>query len=102
MELFVPRTALWVLLRRYILPVKPRHMCDAMGIAWPRQYQKIKEDKVLGATVTEMGTVGNDGKTRKHTMLPLSMLSGWLFKINPKRVAPSPSTRHHSFLAPLT
>lgn len=68
--------------------VSPRHMCEAVGLAWPRQYQKIKDDEVLGSVVTQMGTTAADGKTYKNVMLPLSMISGWLFKINPNRVAP--------------
>lgn len=69
--------------------VSPRHLCVAMGIAWQSQHRKITEDEVLGPCVTQMMTQlpGTD-QSREYFMLPMSMLSGWLFKINPKRVAP--------------
>ncbi|MGX7950761.1 phage antirepressor N-terminal domain-containing protein [Oleidesulfovibrio alaskensis] len=46
-------------------------MCDALGIAWPRQFTKIKDDAVLSRTVTEMITVAADGKKRVQTMIPI-------------------------------
>lgn len=68
-------------------------MCEAMGIDWSRQRKKIMDDKVLSAVVAEMPTTASDGKNYKTTMLPLSMISGWLFKINPKRVALTPPSQ---------
>lgn len=57
----------------------PRHVCEVLGIAWPRQFTKIKDDAVLSRTVTEMITVAADGKKRVQTMLPIEFANGWLF-----------------------
>lgn len=65
----------------------PRHVCQEMGINWQTQFRKIASDPVLAPTVVEMTTVALDGKKRLTAMLPLSMLSGWLFTI--KKVAPA-------------
>jgi hypothetical protein len=50
-----------------------------LGIAWPPQFTKIKEDQVLGSVVTEMVTTARDGKNYTTIMLPIEFLSGWLF-----------------------
>jgi len=65
----------------------PRHVCEELGIQWGAQFVKIKADPVLSSTVSEIETVASDGKQRTMSMLPLSMLSGWLFTI--KKVAPA-------------
>ena len=57
----------------------PRHVCQALGISWPRQFTKIKEDAVLSTCVTEMVTMRPDGSMINATMLPIEFLSGWLF-----------------------
>lgn len=69
--------------------VSPRHICEAIGVAWTGQRKKITEDEDLSATVKEMFTVGSDGKNRKHVMLPFELMSGWLFSIKPGKVKES-------------
>jgi hypothetical protein len=59
----------------------PRHVCDALGISWPRQFRKIKEDEFLKSTVVISPTVAADGKKRVQTMLPIEFANGWLFTI---------------------
>jgi hypothetical protein len=75
----------------------PRHVCDALGIAWPRQFTKIKDDAVLSRTVTEMITVAADGKKRLQTMLPIEFANGWLFTI--KKVRPELQAKLNLFRA---
>jgi phage antirepressor YoqD-like protein len=75
----------------------PRHVCDALGIAWPRQFTKIKDDAVLSRTVTEMITVAADGKKRVQTMLPIEFANGWLFTI--KKVRPELQAKLNLFRA---
>ena len=49
------------------------------------QFVKIKEDRVLSKAVSIIETPSAGGP-QKTSMLPISMLSGWLFTI--KKVAP--------------
>lgn len=65
-----------------------RPICDALGIDWSAQRQRIERDEVLSATVVVIPTVGADGKQRDMTCLPLKMLNGWLFGVDPKRIRP--------------
>lgn len=68
------------------VPIKP--ICEALGINYATQLEKIKEDEILGAVVPLRGTTGSDGKTYQMTCLPFELVFGWLFTINPKNVAP--------------
>lgn len=68
------------------LPVKP--ICEAIGIAFQPQHDKIKEHPILSSTVTIIVTVGADGKDREMVCLPVKYIYGWLFTINPGKVAP--------------
>ncbi len=67
------------------VPVKP--ICQALGVAFERQYTKIQEDEDLAPTVTLRVMVGADGKEREMVCLPLEYVYGWLFTINPKNVS---------------
>ena len=64
----------------------PRHICESLGISWPRQSTKIKEDSVLSSGVALMATTATDGKNYDTLMLPIEMAPGWLFTI--RRVKP--------------
>lgn len=68
-----------------LIPIRP--ICDALGVAYPRQYGKIKDDETLAPTVTLRVTVGADGKQREMVCLPLRFIFGWLFTINPANVS---------------
>lgn len=68
------------------VPIKP--ICEALGINYVTQLEKIKEDEILGATIPLRGTVGADGKQREMACIPFELVFGWLFTINPKNVAP--------------
>jgi hypothetical protein len=68
------------------IPIRP--LCDYLGLTWAAQYNRLKRDEVLWATVSVMKTVGADGKQRDMICLPLDMLPGWLFGITAKRVKP--------------
>lgn len=54
----------------------PRHVCKSLGIGWATQFEKIKDDSVLGSTVRVIETVAADGRRRPQFMLPIEMLSG--------------------------
>ncbi len=68
------------------LPVKP--ICEAIGIAFQSQNDKLREHPILSSTVTIIVTVGADGKPREMVCIPLKYVYGWLFTINPGKVAP--------------
>ncbi|ABB39592.1 Phage P22, antirepressor protein [Oleidesulfovibrio alaskensis G20] len=75
----------------------PRHVCDALGIAWTGQRVKIMDDDVLKLVVKEIFTTGRDGKTYKMSMLPIEFANGWLFTI--KKVRPELQAKLNLFRA---
>lgn len=67
------------------VPVKP--ICDAIGVAYERQFTKLKEHELLAPTITLRVMVAADGKEREMVCLPLEFVYGWLFTINTKNVS---------------
>lgn len=63
--------------------VKP--ICDAIGIDWSSQYQRLRSDPKFNCGDITM--VGADGKQRNMVTLPVKEIQGWLFSINSKKVA---------------
>lgn len=70
----------------YFLPIKP--ICEAIGVKYSTQLDKIRQDETLCSTVPLRGIVAADGKTREMVVMPLKYIYGWLFTINPANVAP--------------
>ena len=66
------------------IPCKP--ICEAIGILWHGQLEKIKQDEVLSSVTIQITYLSKDGKNYKMTCLPLDYLNGWLFKINPSKI----------------
>jgi len=64
--------------------IKP--ICEALGIAFQRQIERLKEDPILGSTVTLEVTVGADGKQREMVTIPFKFVFGWLFRIDSRNV----------------
>jgi len=69
-----------------LVPIKP--ICEALGVSFQAQLEKIKSDPILSSTVMLSLTVGADGKSREMSCIPLEFTFGWLFTINPKNVSP--------------
>jgi hypothetical protein len=67
-----------------LIAIKP--ICEAIGINFPPQFKKIKEDKILSSAVTLRDTTGADGKIYQMCCLPVRYIFGWLFTINPANV----------------
>lgn len=67
-----------------LVPIRP--ICDALGVDYSGQLQKLKNDDELAPTVGLSPTVGADGKDREMVCLPLEFVFGWLFTINPANV----------------
>lgn len=57
-----------------------------MGLDWPTQYVKLTER--FAPTIGEIPTVGEDGKIRPMTCLPLRKLPAWLYSISSNKVKP--------------
>lgn len=66
------------------VPVKP--ICEALGVAFQKQHEKIKSHPIFGSTVTLRVTVGADGKQREMFCLPFQYVFGWLTTIHPDNV----------------
>lgn len=67
-----------------LVPIKP--ICDALGVQYPTQKEKIENDEILSSTVRLSRTVAADGKEREMFCIPLKFVFGWLFTINPANV----------------
>jgi hypothetical protein len=67
-----------------LVAVKP--ICEALGIDYSGQLQRIKEDPILGSTMELSPMVASDGKTREMQCLPLKFAFGWLFRIDSRNV----------------
>ena len=66
------------------VPIKP--ICEALGVAFQSQAEKIKSDLILSSVVTLGITTGADGKQYEMLCLPLKYVYGWIFSINPNNV----------------
>lgn len=64
--------------------IKP--ICEAIGVDYSSQLQKLKDDPILSSTVVLSTTVGADEKHRKMQTLPLRYVFGWLFRIDSRKV----------------
>jgi len=66
------------------VPIRP--ICEAIGITYSSQLQKIKNNKILGSVVLMINTTGSDGKQYEMSCLPYKYIFGWLFSIDISRV----------------
>lgn len=67
-----------------LVPIKP--ICEALGIQFPTQKEKIEKDEILGSKTSLNVAVAADGKNREMFCIPLKYVFGWLFSINPANV----------------
>ncbi|MBS3670200.1 phage antirepressor N-terminal domain-containing protein [Vreelandella boliviensis] len=77
-----------------VVRVAMKPICDAIGISWSGQFERIKRHKVLGSCVRviRMQVVG-ERQGRKLITLPLNKLNGWLFGVDAARVKPEVQER---------
>jgi hypothetical protein len=61
------------------IALKP--ICEALGVNWKYQHDKLIKDKNLGQLSRNIGMVALDGKIRKMTSLPETVIYGWIFKL---------------------
>ncbi len=73
---------------KVLVPVKP--ICDAIGVSFEGQYEKLKVHHILSSTVRLSLTVGADGKAREMVCLPQEFIYGWIFTINKTKIKLNP------------
>ncbi|MCA9864029.1 MAG: ORF6C domain-containing protein [Thermomicrobiales bacterium] len=75
---------------RVYVPVRP--ICEALGVNWPSQSRRIRDDDVLGeeaqgvVMMTTPSADGRGGGPQTYLSLPLEFLHGWLFGFQVSRV----------------
>lgn len=74
----------------WYIPIKP--ICQALGIEFETQRDKINTDEILSSVAGLRPATGSDGKKYEMLCLPLKYVYGWLATINPKNVAPEASS----------
>lgn len=67
---------------KHYVAVKP--LVEEIGLRWEKVFLKIKKNKALSSTIATTAMVANDGKMREMVCLPLNMLNGLLFLMNPE------------------
>lgn len=72
-----------------VIRVAMRPICEAIGLGWQSQFNRIKRHPVLKTCVVMMNTqLPGEHQRRKLLTLPLNKLNGWLFGIDTSRVKP--------------
>jgi hypothetical protein len=66
------------------VPLKP--LCDAIGIDFEGQRQRIERDEILKSIAFIIKAVAADEKEREMLCLPFKFVFGWLFTIDAGRV----------------
>lgn len=72
-----------------IVRVAVKPICDAIGLNWRSQYNRMQRHPVLSTCVVMMTTqLPGERQRRKLLTLPLNKLNGWLFGVDTTRVKP--------------
>lgn len=66
------------------VPIKP--ICEALGVNYTTQLEKLENDEILNSVIPLRGTTGADGKQYKMKCIPLKFVFGWIFSISSKSV----------------
>lgn len=67
-----------------LVAIKP--ICEAIGIDWEGQRQRIERDEILGSVACMIKATGKDGKTYEMTAIPYMFIFGWLFSVDVSKV----------------
>lgn len=68
-----------------LVAIKP--ICEALGIDWSSQKQRLERDEILASTMVMITTVAADGKEREMCAVPYMFIFGWLFSIDASKVS---------------
>lgn len=60
--------------------IKP--ICEALGIKYEAQFERLQGHKILGQLFRKQGMVAADNRLREMVCLPEKFIYGWLFSIN--------------------
>ena len=71
--------------------VPVRRLCKNLGLDWSGQWQRIRRDEVLSESVnrvviTPTRSAGERASEQEMICLPLDLIPGWLFGVQPSRV----------------
>ncbi len=66
--------------------VAVRPICEALGIDFSAQLQRLKRDEILSSVVVTITTTGSDGKRYEMVTIPFKYVFGWLFTIDTSKV----------------
>lgn len=68
--------------------VAVRSICNALGIDYRKQFERIKNDPILKDAVTDTVTASDSTGVRKQAMvcLPVRYVFGWIFTIDDSKV----------------
>lgn len=64
--------------------IKP--ICEALGVDFSGQLQRIKNDEILGSVMEMISTTGADKKQYEMQTIPFKFVFGWLFRIDSRKV----------------
>ena len=78
--------------------VPMKRFCEAVGLPWAAQHQRIKRDEVLREGVSMM-LIPSEGGPQEQLTLPLDLIPGFLFTAEAKRYAPELQERVRLFRA---
>lgn len=62
------------------VPIRP--ICDALGVNFSGQHQRINRDEIFNSVVCTVHTTAADGKQYEMLALPHEFIFGWLFTID--------------------
>lgn len=68
------------------IPLRP--ICEMLNINWSSQRKRIQRDEILREELQSVVVMTTDRGEREMVCLPLDLISGFLFGINPERVKP--------------
>lgn len=67
-----------------LVPIKP--ICEALGVAYQSQHERLKNDPILSSVITLSVTTGADGKSYEMVCLPFKYAFWWIAKIDSRNV----------------
>lgn len=70
------------------LYVALRPISDFLGLDFSGQRQRVLRDDVMAERLTTVLMTAADGRQRDQLCLPLDLLPGWLFGVNPRQARP--------------
>lgn len=67
-----------------MVPIRP--ICEALGVSFQGQVQKLRNHPSYGSTIKIILTVGADGKAHEMACMPAWLVPGFLMMVHPNKV----------------